>query len=111
VDRELAAPLAGELPAAAHVKAAEAVPVTLACGADDSGAAFNLTDGTLSVVLVSAGDSSLSTMNADVAQVTATATTSDGRQVLVVSEPTSQGESPPYASDLSHFATEVAKIY
>ncbi|MFL6122433.1 hypothetical protein [Actinophytocola sp.] len=109
MDRELAAALAGELPAAAHVKAAQAVPVTLDCGAEDSGAAFNLAHGTISVVLVSASDTTLSPMSADGAQ--ATATTSDGRQVLVVSEPTSQGDSPPYESDLNHFATEVAKIY
>ena len=109
VDRELAAALAGELPAAANVKAAEAVPVTLYCGDEDSGAAFNLPDGTLSVVLLSASEKVLADTAPDGAR--ATAYTSDGRQVLVVSEPASAGDSAPYTSELSRFAAEVARIY
>jgi len=110
VDRELAAALAGELPAAAHVKAADAVPVALSCGDGFTGAAFDLPDGRLTVILTARGLQD-ATLMASSGSAQATAPTSDGRQVLVVSEPAGQGGSVPYASDLSRFAAEVAKIY
>jgi len=110
VDRELAAALAGELPAAANIKAAEAIPVTLRCDAESSGAAFELPDGRLNVILTSGTPQDMAAVAAS-GGAQASAPTSDGRQVLVVSEPASQGGDVPYASDLSRFAAEIAKIY
>jgi hypothetical protein len=109
VDRELAAALAGELPAAANVKAGDAVPVSLSCGSATTGAAFDLPDGRLNVLLVPASDMAFTATSSGSAQ--ALAPTSDGRQVLVVSEPASQGDTVPYEADLSRFARDVAKIY
>jgi hypothetical protein len=109
VDRELAAALAGELPAAANVKADQAVPVTLTCGAGDTGAAFNLPDGTLSVLLTVTGDAAFNEVLPGSAL--ARTSTSDGREVVVVSQPVSEGGSIPYQSELSQFALDVAKIY
>jgi hypothetical protein len=109
VDRELAAALAGELPAAANIKANQAVPVTLTCGAGDSGAAFNLPDGTLSVLLRAPGASAFDEVLPGSAL--ARTSTSDGREVVVVSQPVSEGGGIPYRSELSRFALDVAKIY
>jgi len=109
VDRELAAALAGELPAAAGIKANDAVPVSMSCGGDTTGAAFDLPEGRLNVLLVSASDTAFTAASSGSAQ--ALAPTSDGRQVLVVSEPASAGDAAPYEADLSRFARDIARIY
>lgn len=109
VDRELAAALAGELPATADIKVADASPVTFSCPADSRGAAFILPNGQLSVIRLAVGqtmvfDSSTGTTSAD-------ASTSTGGTIVVVSVPATADSPAPYASDLSRFASAVARIY
>jgi hypothetical protein len=107
VDRELAAALAGELPAAANVKVDDAVPVSLSCPAGSRGAAFDLTSGTISVVLLPAGV----TMATQTSGAQAQAPTDDGRRVLVLSEPVGQGGTAPFETDLQRYATELGQLY
>lgn len=111
-DRELAAALAGELPAAAQVDSADAVAVTLYCDEDFRGAAFDLPDGRISVLLLSGDERALTSADtAGTQSAQAIAPTEDGRLVVVVSEPSSQGGSAPYGTDLSRYATEIAADY
>jgi hypothetical protein len=108
VDRELAAALAGELPAAANIKIDDAVPLSY-CPDGATGAAFNLPDGQLSVYLLPS-DGSM-TLDSSSGALQANAPTSDGRQVVVMSMPLAVGDSVPYGSDLPKFARDVARIY
>jgi hypothetical protein len=108
VDRELAAALAGELPAAAKVKVADAVPVSLSCPDGSAGAAFDLPDGRISVVIVPSGVT-MSTQ-AD-GGVRAEAPTSDGRRLVVLSEPVSPGGTAPYGSDVRQLAADLGQLY
>ncbi|WP_133903925.1 hypothetical protein [Actinophytocola oryzae] len=109
MDRELAAALAGELPAAANIKVDDAVPVSVACPPGARGAAFPLPDGEISVILMPRDTSAATDSGGDGAK--ATATTTGGLLVLVASTPDSPDDTVPYASDLSRFATAVARIY
>lgn len=109
VDRELAAALAGELPDTANVKVDDAVPVSWSCTANASGAQFTVPGGVISVVLIPANQPTAFDSESGVAQ--ADASTSDGRQVFVVSTPSGSSSSAPFASDLTRIATEIAKIY
>lgn len=112
-DRELAAALAGELPAAAQVDPSDAVAVTLGCSTGARGAAFDLPDGRISILLVSSEQLAYTGTDeaASAGGAQASAPTSDGRLVLVVSEPASQGSRPPYESALSRYATDIAGNY
>jgi len=107
VDRELAAALAGELPAAAKVEIDEAVPVSLSCPEGGVGAAFDLPDGRISVLLVP-GDVMTTTTSRG---VQSDARTGDGRQVVVVSEPISTGGTAPFGSDIARIATDLGQLY
>lgn len=108
VDRELAAALAGELPAAANVDAADAEVAVLPCPSEARGATFFLPDGgQLTVLLIpQATMEDLDLTAAGGAQ--ASAPTSEGARVLVVSMPDEPGGSIPYESELSSFATTIA---
>jgi hypothetical protein len=109
VDRELAAALAGELPAAANVDAAEAKTAILPCPTEGRGARFELPEGgQLTVLLLPQGSLEDVDMTA-AGGAQASAPTSEGDQVLVVSEPEEPGGSIPYESDLSRFATTIAQ--
>lgn len=109
VDRELAAALAGELPAAANVKVDDAVPVTT-CLDGATGAEFYLPDGAISVYRISSG-SAVTLDNSGSGGVQASSPTSDGGQVVVMSVPLTAGDAVPYESDLSRFARSIARIY
>jgi hypothetical protein len=108
VDRELAAALAGELPAAANIKLTEAVPVPFACPPGSRGAAFNLPDGQVSVFLLP--DNEMMALDSGSGTAQSSAPTSDGRQVVVMSVPTADSD-VPYSADLSRFARDIARIY
>lgn len=108
VDRELAAALAGELPAAAKVKVDDAIPVSLSCPEGATGAAYDLPGGRISVILMP-DDVALTTNTTRGAQ--ADAPTTDGRQVLLVSEPVSASGTAPFGSDIERIATELGQLY
>jgi hypothetical protein len=107
VDRELAAALAGELPAAANIKVDDAIPVSLTCPRGSRGAAFDLPGGRISVVLFPASV----TMATDASGVQAQAPTGDGRRVLVLSEPVSPGGTAPFGTDVQQYATDLGQLY
>lgn len=107
VDRELAAALAGELPAAAKIKVGDAVPVSLSCPEGATGAAYDLPNGRISVILMP--DDVMMTTGSLGTQ--ADAPTDDGRQVFVVSEPVSQGGVAPFGSDIQRIATDLGQLY
>lgn len=108
VDRELAAALAGELPAAANVKVDDAIPVSLSCPKGATGAAYELPAGRISVVLLP-GNVTMTTQSTG--GVEADAPTEDGRQVLVLSEPVSPGDTVPFGSDIDRIADELGQLY
>jgi hypothetical protein len=108
VDRELAAALAGELPAAASIGIADAIPVSLSCPSGATGAAYDLPGGRISVVLIP-DDVMLTTQSTTGVQ--AEAPTDDGRRVLLVSEPVSPGGTAPFGSDIQRIATELGQLY
>jgi hypothetical protein len=107
-DRGLAAALAGELPAAANIKADAALPVSFTCPEHSRGAMFALPDGQISVLMLSAGTSML--FDSSTGGANASAPTSTGLTVVVVSVPAGDGPAP-YASDLDRFARAIAEIY
>jgi hypothetical protein len=108
VDRELAAALAGELPAAAKVKVDDAIPVSLSCPEGATGAAYDLPGGRISVILMP-DDAALTTTSMRGTQ--ADAPTTDGRQVFLVSEPVSASGTAPFGSDIERIATELGQLY
>ena len=108
MDRELAAALAGELPAAANIQASDALPFAPGCPADGRGATLVLPDGQLSVLLSPAGSMEALDLAAP-GGAQATARTSTGAQVFVVSTPSPESGSVPYEADLSRFATAIAE--
>jgi len=110
VDRELAAALAGELPAAANIKVDNALPVQFSCPADSRGAMFVVPDGQISVLLLPVGTSMIYDSSEPVIN-SAEEPTSTGLTVVVVSVPASTDGSAPYASDLKRFARAIAEIY
>jgi hypothetical protein len=109
VDRELAAALAGELPAAANIKVDDALPVSFTCPAGSRGAAFYLPEGQISVVMLPGSEAMSFDSNAGTTN--ASAPTSTGDQVIVISDPVTAGATAPYASDLYRFARAIAGIY
>ncbi|MBB4906520.1 hypothetical protein [Actinophytocola algeriensis] len=108
VDRELAAALAGELPAAANVDFADAIPVSVTCPQDAIGAAYDLPGGRVSVIVIP-DDVMLTTQTSGGTR--AEAPTDDGRRVFVVSEPVSPGGTAPFGSDIQRIATELGQLY
>jgi hypothetical protein len=108
-DRELAAALAGELPAAANIEIDDADPVPSVCLAGIRAASFDVPDGRISVLLVPNGVPMTTDTSRPGSQ--ATAVTDDGRQVVVVSEPAAAGEAVPFESDLARIAEDLARLY
>lgn len=110
VDRELAAALAGELPATAGLKVSDAVDVSLACPAGATGARYDLADGRITVLLAPP-DVMLPTWSLSSGSVRGTAVTDDGATVAVVSEPFEPDAPAPFAADVQTVATELAQLY
>ncbi len=114
-DRELAAALAGELPAAANVEASDAVSVELRCPAGALGAMFYVVDsgqsGTFSAVVVPANITPPEWTNLPRGTQRGEATADDGRTVVVLSEPRSDGEFAPFGTDVQQIANELARWY
>jgi hypothetical protein len=110
VDRELAAALAGELPAAAHVKVVDAVPVQLTCPPGSAGASYELPEGRLTFVMTQPGVT-LPTWQLRDGSVQAQSTASRGQIVAVVSEPFDPGGQPPFADDVARFAINLGDRY
>ncbi|WP_143231223.1 hypothetical protein [Actinosynnema sp. ALI-1.44] len=112
-DRELAAALAGELPAAPGK--AQVVDVPFGCPPGSRGAAFTVTDGskagTVSIVLVPKGTYSVAPLGAEV-QGTANAQSeaASGNQLHVVSQPDPnvQPVEAPYTDTIAKFANDIA---
>jgi len=110
VDRELAAALAGELPAAANIKVDDAVPLSTCVDGAVGGAEFSLPDGQISVYRVPS-NTAVTLDSADSGAVQASSPTSDGGRVVVLSVPIAVGEPVPYQTDLPRFARSIARIY
>jgi hypothetical protein len=110
-DREFAAALAGELPAAPSVELA--IPPDFGCPAGSFGAAFQLTEGgrsgIVSAVIVPGG---IEFAGPPAGQPEGTevryAVTPDGRQIVVVSEPEPGSVDPPYLTVLQGVADGLA---
>jgi hypothetical protein len=115
-DRELAAALASELPAAPNPDDALAVPFS--CPSGSRGAAFKVTDaarpGTISVVLipkgVSPGIAQLGINVPGTANFTAPAVRTGGTLVLV-SQPTPELAEPPYSETASRMAIAIGENF
>lgn len=107
VDRELAAALAGELPAAANIKIADAEPVAVSCPEGATGAAYDVPGGRITVLVVP----SSVIMATKEPGVLADVPTDGGRRVIVLSEPAAAGDSAPFGTDLQRIATELAQVY
>jgi hypothetical protein len=106
VDRELAVALADELPVA---NAGQASPAAAQCPTDARGAGFLVRDGdaygTVSVVLAPADAAALVT---DGSGAYASAPTSDGRELYVLSRPEAGSEEGPFTADLAAIAERLA---
>jgi len=113
-DRELAAALAGELPAAANLDPADAFPVTLYCPQGSAGAAYKVSEngqfGTLYVVVVQP-DVTTPEWTTTPGTERGEWTDSDGRNWVVLSEPLTDGGVAPYGTDVQHVATELARTH
>jgi hypothetical protein len=110
VDRELAAALAGELPAAANIKVADALPVSLSCPPGSAGARYDLPDGRITIIMTQPGVM-LPTWRLQDGSVDAQSTASRGQGVAVVSEPFSPGGQAPFAADVEQIASDLGKLY
>jgi hypothetical protein len=112
-DRELAAALAGELPAAAAIDRDAPQPVVLECPHESLGAAFSVHEGdrtgVVSVVLVQPDVTTPTWQLAEGAH-RARATTPHGATVLVVTEP-ADGSAAPLTENLDAIAAGVAEEY
>lgn len=111
VDRELAAALAGELPATAIPDADAALPVSFTCPANARGAMFTLPDGQISVLLLPPGTTMIFDSSVGSKFGNASVPTSTGGTVEVVSVPAAYGDPIPYVSELNSFATAIAERY
>jgi hypothetical protein len=111
-DRELAAALAGELPAVANAKADAAQSVELVCPPDSMGAMFRVVDngqaGSFSAVVVAADQTPPEWSNLPKGSQLATANMADGRTVVVVSEPRMDGEIAPFGDEVQQVANGIA---
>jgi hypothetical protein len=114
-DRELAAALAGELPAAANLKYADAQSVELRCPEGSVGAMYRVVDsgqsGSVSAVIVQPDITSPTWTNVPAGTQRGQANTSDGRTVFVLSEPRTSGELAPFGDDVQQIAYEIAQHY
>jgi hypothetical protein len=112
-DRELAAALAGELPAAAS-RIGVAIP--FGCPAGSLAAAYAVTDGdrqgTISIVVVPDGvEPGIAPMGGNVdGYVSAQAQAASGALVYIVSQPAS-GSQAPLVDDIARYAAEVGTRY
>lgn len=111
-DRELAAALAGELPAAANVDVAAAQSVELACPQGSLGAMFRVVDsgqsGSFSAVVVQPDITPPEWSNLAVGTQRATAILNDGRTVVVLSEPSTDGGVAPFGDDVQQVANGIS---
>jgi hypothetical protein len=110
VDRELAAALAGELPAAANVKVVDALPVSLTCPAGSAGASYDLRGGRLTFIMTQP-NVMLPTWQLRDGSIDARSTASGGQTIVVVSEPFSSGGAAPFAADIEQFAINLGNRY
>jgi hypothetical protein len=112
-DRELAAALAGELPAAANVREDEAESVELTCPQGSIGALYHVVDsgqsGSVSAVVVPPDVTPPEWSNVPIGTQRATANLTDGRTVVVVSEPRMDGGVAPFGNDVQQVANEIAQ--
>jgi hypothetical protein len=112
-DRELAAALAGELPAAAS-RIEVAIP--FGCPEGSRAASFAVTDGanqgTISIVVVPAGvEPGIAPMGGNVyGYVPTQALAASGASVYIVSQPAS-GSQAPLEDDIARYAAEIGKRY
>jgi hypothetical protein len=111
-DRELAAALAGELPAAANITSTSAQTVELVCPPGSKGAMFRVVDngqsGSVSAVVVAADQTPPEWSNLPRGSQQASANMDDGRTVVVISEPRLDGEIAPFGDDVQQVANEIA---
>jgi hypothetical protein len=112
-DRELAAALAGELPAAAsHTE----IAVPFGCPPGASGGALAVTDGarqgTISIILVPAGvEPGIAPMGGNVEGFVPTqAPAASGASIYIVSQP-APGSEAPLADEVPRYAAEIGKRY
>ncbi|OLF09476.1 hypothetical protein BLA60_20180 [Actinophytocola xinjiangensis] len=102
-DRELAAALAGELPAAA-------LPAYYTCPSDVTNITYDLYGGRLTVMLLDAGSLMASDDEPGWTMRQAVAETADGRHVMIFSAARDPG-TPPFADELEDLAERVAGHY
>jgi hypothetical protein len=111
-DRELAAALAGELPAAANLRSSDVQSVELVCPPGSLGAMFRVVDngqaGSFSAVVVAADQASPDWSNLPKGSQQASANLADGRTVVVVSEPRMDGEIAPFGDEVQQVANGIA---
>ncbi|TCO64894.1 hypothetical protein [Actinocrispum wychmicini] len=114
-DRELAAALASELPAAANAKKGAEFPVPFGCPTGSRGAAFKVTDGpragTISVVLVPKGVSpGIAPMGIGVpGTMNFNAPAQSGGTVYIVSQPTPELSEAPFNETGAELAARVGQ--
>lgn len=112
-DRELAAALAGELPAAANVDVRNAQSVELSCPPGSVGAMYRVVDsglsGSFSAVIVPADAASLEWPSLAVGTQRGEANMDDGRMVIVLSEPRMDNEVAPFGNDVQQVAYGIAR--
>jgi hypothetical protein len=112
-DRELAAALAGELPAAANLSPNQAQSVELVCPQGSRGAMFRVVDsgqsGSVSAVIVQPTAKAPTWTNVPVGTQRGSATMDDGSTVYVLSEPRMDGEIAPFGDDVQQAAAGIAR--
>jgi hypothetical protein len=112
-DRELAAALAGELPAAANVDEHDAQSVELTCPHGSVGALFRVVDngqdGSVSFVIVQPDVIQPQWTDLPEGAQRATAYSANGHSVTVISEPRMDGGVAPFGNDVQQMATDVAR--
>lgn len=113
-DRELAAALAGELPAAANADATDVQSVELFCPEGSKGAMYRVVDngqaGSVSAVIVQPDLAPPEWQNLPRGTQRGTANLDDGSTVVVISEPRLEGEVAPFGNDVQQVADELARV-
>jgi hypothetical protein len=114
-DRELAAALAGELPAAANLQVNDVQSVELACPQGSLGAMYRVVDsgqsGTFSAVIVQPDISPPVWTNIPAGTQRAESITNDGRTVVVLSEPRLDRDIAPYGDEVQQVANGLARLF
>lgn len=110
VDRELAAALAGELPAAANIKVVEAQAPSLTCPPGSAGARFDLPTGRITFIMTQPGVM-LPTWRLQSGSVLGRSSGDAGQSIAVVSEPYNPGDPAPYADEIQRVATDLGQLY